>query len=357
MHYFTTQLLYWHKKYNKRELPWKQEKDPYKIWLSEIILQQTRAEQGLPYYEKFITHYPTILHLAKAKDDAVFKLWEGLGYYSRCKNLLATARFIAKEKKGIFPNTYQDVLQLKGIGSYTAAAICSFAYNLPYAVVDGNVYRVLSRFFGIEKPIDNATTKKEFAQLAQELLHGKKPALYNQAIMDFGATVCTPKNANCTTCVLQKNCVAFNENKVAVLPIKQNKIKHAHRFFYFLVIELNDQFLIAKREEKDIWQNLHQFFLIEKDEPQELSSSLIKNWVTTNFNLAKLNILSISPILKQTLSHQKIEGQFVSLKFASKPNLISTSTQNYFWINKKQLPNYAFPKFLNQFLQLHTDIN
>lgn len=350
MHFFTTQLLYWHKKYNKRALPWKQEKDPYKIWLSEIILQQTRAEQGLPYYEKFVKKYPTVTYLAKAKDDAVFKLWEGLGYYSRCKNLLVTARFIAQEKQGNFPTSYNEVLQLKGVGNYTAAAICSFAYNLPHAVVDGNVYRILARFFGIEEAIDSTQGKKQFAQLAQQYLPIEKSAIYNQAIMDFGATACTPKNAKCSNCVLQKQCVAFKENKVYQLPIKQKSIQHQHRFFYFLVIEFDNQFLVCKRIEKGIWQNLHQFFLIEKDEPQELTETLIRNWVNEYFNKPKFSIESISPVLKQTLSHQKINGKFVHLQFQQEPKFKTLSYQQYFLVAKKQLSKYAFPRFINQYL-------
>lgn len=350
MYFFTTQLLHWHKKYNKRALPWKQEKDPYKIWLSEIILQQTRAEQGLPYYEKFVKNYPTVIHLAKAKDDEVFKLWEGLGYYSRCKNLLATARFIAKEKKGVFPTTYQEVLQLKGVGNYTAAAICSFAYNLPHAVVDGNVYRILARFFGIDEAVDSTQGKKRFNHLANKYLHPKNPAAYNQAIMDFGATVCRPKNAKCETCVLQKECASFKNNSVYQFPLKQKKIVHQQRFFYFLVIEFDNQYLITKRIAKDIWQNLHQFFLIEKDEPQQLTETLIRAWTNEYFIKPKFSIQSTSPILKQTLSHQKINGQFIYIKFQSLPNLLNAGTENYFFVPKKQLNKYAFPKFINQYL-------
>jgi A/G-specific adenine glycosylase len=350
VHFFTSKLLYWHKKYNKRELPWKQEKDPYKIWLSEIILQQTRAEQGSPYYQKFIAKYPSIVHLAKANDNEVFKLWEGLGYYSRCKNLLATARFIANQKQCVFPKAYQEILALKGVGNYTAAAICSFAYNLPYAVVDGNVYRILARFFGVDVAIDSTKGKKLFTELANKYLSQKNPAIYNQAIMDFGATVCTPKNAQCKNCVLQKECVAFNNDKVYQLPVKQKSIVHQHRFFYFLVIEFDGKFFITQRTEKDIWQNLHQFYLIEKDEPQTLNSTLVYTWVNEYFLKAKFNIQSISLMQKQTLSHQKINGQFIQIKFQNLPQLKNISTQKYFLVAQKQLRKYAFPKFINQYL-------
>src|SRR5437868_3718798 len=188
--YFTNSLLNWNRKYNKRQMPWKGEKDPYKIWLSEIILQQTRVEQGWNYYHQFVENFPTVIHLAKAPETKVFKLWEGLGYYSRCKNLIATAKIIASKHKGKFPEAYEDIISLKGVGSYTAAAIASFAFDLPFAVVDGNVFRVLSRFFGIATAIDSTAGKKMFTQLAAELLDKKHPGIYNQALMDFGAVVC-----------------------------------------------------------------------------------------------------------------------------------------------------------------------
>ena len=221
---FSKRLLEWNQRNNKREMPWKGEKDPYKIWLSEIILQQTRVEQGLKYYNNFIKAFPDVQALAKTQDAKIFKLWEGLGYYSRCRNLIASARFIAKERKGKFPGTYDDIKSLKGVGPYTAAAIASFAFNLPYAVVDGNVFRVLARVFGINKPIDSAEGKTFFNELATELLDKKQPGLYNQAIMDFGAVVCKPALPLCTKCIIKKNCFAFLNNKVNELPVKEKKI-------------------------------------------------------------------------------------------------------------------------------------
>ncbi len=212
--------MLWHKEENTRSLPWKNETDPYKIWLSEIILQQTRAEQGLNYYLNFIKNYPTICDLANAIDDDVFRHWQGLGYYNRCKNMLATARFICEQKNGVFPNDYEEILALKGVGAYTAAAIASFAFGLPHAVVDGNVYRVLARYFGIENAIDSTLGKAKFAQIADELLDKKNPAAYNQAIMDLGATVCTPKNPRCEICPLSKNCVALKSDLIYFFPVK-----------------------------------------------------------------------------------------------------------------------------------------
>src|SRR5688572_13533166 len=216
---FPAILIRWNKHQNVRQMPWKGEKDPYKIWLSEIILQQTRVDQGLKYYEKFVSHFPNIRQLAAAKDEKIYKLWEGLGYYSRCRNLIVTARFISKNLNGKFPDTFEDILALKGVGHYTASAIASFAYNFPHAVVDGNVFRVLSRIFGIKKPTDSTEGKKLFSQLAFELLDKKQPGIYNQALMDFGAVICKPYPL-CSICVFKDQCFAFKNDLVNQLPIK-----------------------------------------------------------------------------------------------------------------------------------------
>ena len=220
---FPAILLRWNNKKNTRQMPWKGEKDPYKIWLSEIILQQTRVEQGLGYYHKFVQEFSTIKKLAAAPENKVYKLWEGLGYYSRCKNLIESARFISKELNGVFPDAYDKILNLKGVGTYTASAIASFAYNLNYAVVDGNVYRVLARIFGIKKAIDTTEGKIFFTKLADELLDKKQPGIYNQAIMDFGAIVCKPVNPQCKDCAFKKYCYAFQKDEISVLPVKEKK--------------------------------------------------------------------------------------------------------------------------------------
>ncbi|MCR9286527.1 MAG: A/G-specific adenine glycosylase [Bacteroidetes bacterium] len=222
--FFTKKLMEWFSQ-NHRPLPWKGEKNPYYVWLSEIILQQTRVEQGLPYFEKFKSTYPTVAGLANAPEDEVMKLWEGLGYYSRARNLHFTAKYISKELGGVFPSDFEGILKLKGVGPYTAAAIASFAFDLPHAVVDGNVYRVLSRFFGIEKAIDSTEGKKEFSKLAQTLIDTKQPANYNQAIMDFGATHCKPSSPNCGKCLMSLNCFAFKNSKIESLPFKSKKKK------------------------------------------------------------------------------------------------------------------------------------
>src|SRR4030095_3299602 len=233
---FTRLLLRWNRQKNKREMPWKGEKDPYKIWLSEIILQQTRVEQGIEYYHRFIKKFPDIRQLAKANDKLIFKLWEGLGYYSRCRNLISTARLISQEFDGRFPTTFDDIRQLRGVGPYTAAAISSFAFNLPHAVIDGNVSRVLSRVFEIMKPVDSTEGKKIIVSLAGELLDKDEPGVYNQAIMDFGAVVCKPLVPLCSNCVFKKICLAFRNDHVKKLPLKSKRIIIKERWFYYFVL-------------------------------------------------------------------------------------------------------------------------
>ncbi len=243
---FTKKLLQWNELLNTRAMPWKGEKDPYRIWLSEIILQQTRVDQGLAYYNKFITVFPSIRQLAAAPDQEVFKLWEGLGYYSRCKNLIATARFISSELNGRFPDRYEELRALKGIGPYTAAAIASFAYNLPHAVVDGNVLRVLSRYFGLDTPIDTTDGKKTYNLLADELLDRKHPALYNQAIMDFGAVICKTQQPLCNICIQREDCQAYKCNLVKQLPVKEKSLIKKTRWFYYFVVVYKNSLYIRK---------------------------------------------------------------------------------------------------------------
>ncbi len=342
---FTRLLMLWHKKYNKRIMPWKGEKDPYKIWLSEIILQQTRVEQGMNYYLSFIQKYPTVQKMSAAPDNEVFKLWEGLGYYSRCKNLLAAARFIANELKGEFPDSYKTILELKGVGPYTAAAIASFAYNLPHAVIDGNVNRVLARFFCIKTPIDSSKGKLQFAALAQELLHSKKSALYNQAIMDFGATICKPKLPLCNECLLQKKCTAYHKNWVKELPVKEKRLTKKHRWFYYILAEYDNKLLVKKRTGKDIWQNLHEFLLIEtsgQQQPEQIFASEEFKF----FAQRKYRILQISTGFKQQLTHQTIHAAFIHIKMDKKTNHI-----NMEWIKKGDILKLAFPKLINAYVQ------
>ncbi len=327
-------------------MPWKGEKDPYKIWLSEIILQQTRVEQGLDYYRRFIDRFPDVHKLANAKDQVIFKLWEGLGYYTRCRNLIAAARYISKELKGKFPSTYEDINALKGVGPYTAAAISSFAFNLPHAVVDGNVFRVLSRVFGIEHPVDSTAGKKYFTKLANELLDQKYPGIYNQAIMDFGAVVCKPASPQCSACTFNKTCFAFLNKKENELPVKEKKINIKKRWFYYLVIEGENEIAIQQRTGKDIWNQLYEFPLIEKEWETPFESILRGaeklGWLAKN----KYEMLAISPLFKQQLSHQLIAGQFIRIKLRKR----NTALVRMHWIKTTQLKKFAFPKFINQYL-------
>lgn len=262
---FNKTLTIWYSDH-KRDLPWRKTKNPYHIWLSEIILQQTQITQGQPYYEAFISTYPTVFHLAKAEESEVLKLWQGLGYYSRARNLHTTAKHIANHLNGVFPNTYAELLKLKGVGDYTASAIASFCFNEPTAVVDGNVYRVLSRYFGIDTPINSTQGIKEFKALATSLLDKERPAEYNQAIMEFGALQCKPKKPNCEVCPLNQSCVALQKQTIDVLPVKLKKTKVSTKYFNFLVfLSTDNQTLFEKRTNKGIWRNLYQFPLVETD--------------------------------------------------------------------------------------------
>jgi A/G-specific adenine glycosylase len=348
--YFRQKLLHWHHKLNKRELPWKGEKDVYRIWLSEIILQQTRAEQGWKYYERFVNQYPTVQQLAKAPLEEVYKLWEGLGYYNRCRNLHSTAQFIADELKGKFPATYESIIELKGIGPYTAAAIASFGFGLPYAVVDGNVFRVLSRFFGINIAIDSAEGKKQFQQLATQCLDVADPAAYNQAIMDFGATVCKPDGPDCGICVLRTKCVAFEKDMVNQLPVKEKKNKIRNRWFRFYIIEMNGTFAVQKRTGKDVWGNLYEFpkeeYKTEKEWKQANNSSTEK-WLKDHNRKQTFSVLSTSNSIKQQLSHQLIYGNAVLVQFKGKQIL----QPGWEWKTANELKQLPFPKLLNDFLK------
>jgi A/G-specific adenine glycosylase len=343
---FRDLLLRWNRHQNTRKMPWKGEKDPYKIWLSEIILQQTRVEQGWKYYEKFITLFPDINKLAAAKDEKIYKHWEGLGYYSRCKNLIETARFISKKLNGEFPNTFEDILSLKGVGNYTASAIASFAYNLPHAVVDGNVFRVLSRVFGVKKPIDSTEGKKLFSQLAFELLDKKQPGIYNQALMDFGAVICKPQNPLCHSCVFKNHCFAYKKGFVNKLPIKEKKIKIITRWFNYLVISYNDKLYIRKRIGRDIWKNLHEFVLIETNTNASAKKILANAEKEKILKKDSYKVVSISPLYSQQLSHQTIKGRFV--KIAIKNEFVLPGFKP---VSLKQLSRHAFPRLLNSYFE------
>ncbi len=341
--FFTSNLLQWNESHNRREMPWKYEKDPYKIWISEIILQQTRVEQGLDYYNRFVKKYPNIKKLAAADDSEVFKMWEGLGYYSRCKNLIETARKIADELNGKFPNSYDDILKLKGIGPYTAAAIASFAYNLPYAVVDGNVMRVLARFFGIATPIDSTEGKKIFSHLAQTLISHEFAGKYNQAIMDFGATVCKPQSPLCEVCPFSKKCIANQQQSISILPVKEKTIIKKDRWLYYFIVEIDNKIYIREREGKDIWQNLHEFVLVEF-EKYVTPDKLLKNKNILEIIDKPYELLNVSEIYHQKLTHQNINGIFIHLKIKQ-----PLQTNQYKLVTKKAIKKLAFPRLITQY--------
>ena len=344
---FSEILLEWNRKHNKRQMPWKGEKDPYKIWLSEIILQQTRVEQGLKYYEKFIKLFPTVHKLAKAPDQKIYKQWEGLGYYTRCRNLILTARYISNDLKGVFPGSYEEIIQLKGIGPYTAAAIASFAFNQPHAVIDGNVFRVLSRVFGIDKAIDSTEGKLFFSQLANELLDKQQAGLYNQAIMDFGAMVCKPVPV-CKSCPFNTVCKALLENKIPYLPLKLKKPAIQKRWFNYIILEYKEKFAIRQRTEKDIWHNLFEFLLVESDTALDQTGILKQaeksNWIERN----SFEVVYRSPVFRQQLSHQYIEGRFIRLRLKQRPVPI----RNLLWVGKNAIKSYPFPRIINEYMQL-----
>lgn len=339
---FSTEIVNWYGE-NKRHLPWRATKDPYKIWLSEIILQQTRIEQGLPYYVKFITAYPTVFHLADAADEEVLKLWQGLGYYNRARHLHATARYVAGTLQGIFPKTYKELLTLKGVGDYTASAIASICYGEAAPVVDGNVYRVLSRYFGVETPINSGKGITYFKTLAKALIQGQEPSVYNQAIMEFGAIQCKPKAPNCTICPLNTTCTALQKNKVAELPVKLDKGKTKKRFFNYLVVTDGVNILLEKRTAKDIWRDLYEFPLIETSEVVE-EHAITQH--TTFRNLVKDNTFEIALYNRETivhkLSHQHIHTKFWMVNTADKiKNGKAVST----------LKNYPVPVLIANFIE------
>mgnify|MGYP001556033081 FL=1 len=328
--YFVATLLEWHRFVNKRQMPWKGEKDPYKIWVSEIILQQTRVQQGMDYYNRFIDAFPDITSLATAPEMEVYKLWEGLGYYSRCKNLIATAKSIHEQRFGIFPHQYEEILSLKGIGPYTASAIASFAFKLPHAVVDGNVFRVLSRFFGCHIEINTRKGKQFYSQLADKLLDKDNPDHYNQAIMDFGAMVCKPAQPLCLECALQKKCVAFLKKQVAFLPVNKKIIRQKDRFFNYLVMENEENIFIRKRTGKDIWQNLYEFVLLETDWWLTDEEIIVNEEILSILNFTKYEVKSISKIQRQKLTHQTIYGRFIHMQIQQP--LVAAG---YFAVNKR----------------------
>ena len=339
---FSNTLIFWYLQ-NKRDLPWRKTKNPYFIWLSEIMLQQTRVAQGLDYYQKFTTNFPTVFDLANADESTVLKMWQGLGYYSRARNLHFSAKQIVSDFNGEFPSTFKDIIKLKGVGDYTASAIASIAFNEPTAVVDGNVYRVLSRYFGINTPINSSKGIKEFKELAQSLIDKSQPGTFNQAIMDFGAIQCKPKKPLCMFCPFSESCVALQKNLIEVLPVKEKKVKVKKRYFNYLVVKTkDDKTMLTERKGKGIWQGLYQFPLLEETHmitKEELLAS-------DKFNELFPNDVSISLFNKKDivhkLSHQHLYTQFWVIETEQ------LSSANISW---KNIEDYPVPVLIANFLE------
>jgi A/G-specific adenine glycosylase len=352
---FSNLLMQWYLQ-NKRDLPWRKTVNPYKIWLSEIMLQQTRVAQGTPYFLSFVNAFPTVFDLAKANEEQVLKLWQGLGYYSRARNLHKTAQYVANELSGVFPDNYNDLLKLKGVGEYTAAAIASFSYNEPVPVVDGNVFRVLSRYFDVETDIAAASAKKEFAALAFELmpkdtrggaeLSEANPALFNQAIMEFGALQCVPKSPNCGVCIFNTSCAALQKKKVDQLPVKSKKLKVRNRFFNYLVVsDDNENTIIQKRTAKGIWHNLYEFPLIETEAPEDFDfiSANIQDEFFKNNTVTSIEDCNDKSIIHK-LSHQHLHIKFWKVR-------VDGTIEN--GINAAKLKTFPFPIVIFNFIEMN----
>jgi A/G-specific adenine glycosylase len=343
MNNFSETIISWYQ-INKRDLPWRDTTNPYYIWLSEIILQQTRVDQGLPYYIKFVAAFPTVEDLAKASQDEVLRLWQGLGYYSRGRNLHFTANQVVKDFGGVFPSNYDDLLKLKGVGNYTAAAISSFCWNQKKAVVDGNVYRVLARYFGIESDISLTNTQKNFQNLANELLNIKKPGLHNQAIMEFGALQCVPKQPNCMSCPLQSTCVAFCNKMVETLPIKTKKVKIKSRYFNYIVVKHHHQTFVKRRLAGDIWEGLYEFPLIETDMELDEKSILDSQEFNSILSNSNYEITSVSAQVKHQLTHQTIFCKFFNIEMKKMTNI--NGFERVLW---SDLENFPKPTLIQRF--------
>ncbi len=343
---FSKKIIDWYEE-NKRSLPWRLTRDPYKVWLSEIILQQTRIVQGLPYYLSFEKNFPDVKSLARAPEDKVLRLWQGLGYYSRARNLHACAKKIVADYNGQFPASYEALKELPGIGSYTAAAIASISFREPVAVVDGNVFRVLARVFGIDKDIASNEGKKYFFAKANELIPSDQPDVFNQAVMEFGALHCTPQNPKCESCPFNRSCVANQRNLQKLLPVKSPKQKVKKRYFTYLVIGHEGKFLMRKRKPGDIWNGLYDFYLIESKKQQK-PTDIIKS----RKELAKLIVEAVSDNYKHVLSHQQLNTRFVSCSIKTLKSIQSIlKTDELKLYSKKQIEKLPKPILINRFLK------
>ena len=340
-------LINWYAE-NRRDLPWRNTPTPYQVWLSEVILQQTRVSQGMEYYLRFTERWPSVIDLAQATEEEVLKMWQGLGYYSRARNLHQCALQVVEQYHGQFPADFEQLKKLKGIGEYTAAAIASIAFGLPHAVVDGNVYRVLSRLFDIETPINIHEGQKLFSQLADELLNRIQPGVHNQAMMEFGALLCTPKNPDCQRCPLQAQCLAFSHQTVLQRPVKLQTIKNVTRYFNYLVLRINDSIYLHKRSGNDIWKNLYDFPCIESQKEltvEEIISS------REFFHLIEDQLFTIektSPVFTHKLTHRTILAQFIEIKLEKE--LLQFQTKDLFLTRETELGNFPIPRLIDLYL-------
>jgi A/G-specific adenine glycosylase len=349
---FAKEIIEWYQ-LHKRDLPWRNTDDPYIIWLSEIIMQQTRIEQGMPYFNRFAEKYPTVKQFADAKEEDILKLWQGLGYYSRGRNMHQTAKIVMEDHDGYFPKNYESLIKLKGIGEYTAAAISSFSSNEARAVVDGNVFRLLSRYFGIDTAINSSKGKKLFTELANELIDQSRAGEFNQAIMEFGSLQCKPKNPNCLICPLQLGCEARKSNRIDELPVKIKSQKSRDRFFNYILVLKKDQILINKRGSGDIWENLYELPLFESKKPctaHELIQS--EDFIKCFGN--QVLIKSISKPVKHVLSHQKLHTNFIIIENFSNEFI---SHKNWFFVRINELDQLAQPKLIFHFLENFSTLN
>jgi A/G-specific adenine glycosylase len=338
---FNSLILIWFDK-NKRNLPWRSQSDPYKIWLSEIILQQTRVAQGTAYYNRFAESYPTVKSLAEADEQEVLKLWQGLGYYSRARNLHFTAKYVNSQLNGQFPSSFFELLKLKGVGEYTAAAIASISFNEAVPSIDGNVFRVFARYFNIDLDISQPKTKKYFFELGKEVIDKDRPGDFNQAVMELGATICTPTNPNCAECPVNQSCEAVAQNRVHLLPVKSKKVKITHRYLNFLEISDGENFLMKKRTDKDVWMNLHNFPILELKE----GVSVLDSWAETHPN-SQPQFLSEEVHI---LSHQKLHIQFWRLDVDSKDLKSFRKKFEAEIIPFEKLKELPYPKPMEKFL-------
>ncbi len=340
-------LINWYAE-NHRDLPWRHSPTPYQVWLSEVILQQTRVSQGHDYYLRFVEKWPSVTDLAQASEEEVLKMWQGLGYYSRARNLHQCAKQVVEQYKGLFPADYEKLKRLKGIGDYTAAAIASIAFNLPHAVVDGNVYRVLSRLFDIDTPININEGQQAFARLADELLNREQPGLHNQAMMEFGALQCTPKNPNCLHCPLQAQCLAFEHQTVLQRPVKLQKLKVTTRYFNYLVIRVKDGLYLHKRSSDDIWKNLYDFPCIESEKSMTVEEVLATEWFAQLVGKQSFVVTKTSPVFTHKLTHRTIIAQFIEIKLDEK--LLRIETKDLFLTRESDLGNYPIPRLIDLYL-------